>query len=233
MSTVSEPAAVQQNERGVVVLLHGLAANSWLMALLARRLQADGYRPENWGYWSFWQSLETLIPEFEERFATLQSQLPANIPLHIVGHSMGSIIARSVASNVDLPSLKRIVMLSPPNAGSHFATSVGRHMRWLTSLVDELSDRPDSLVNQLPIPERPEIQVGVIAAQRDLVVHESSTHLSGETDHISLPSGHSTLVLRNAVADQVLHFLEYGLFHRDACRACMEQPEVETSAMRT
>lgn len=227
---MESPHQQDRPDRGTVVLLHGLAANSWLMTLLSRRLQQQGFTVENWGYWSFWQSLETLIPEFEERFQTVQQRLnDEQAPLHVVGHSMGSIIARCVASQAELPSLRRLVMLSPPNGGSHFATTVGPHLKWLTSLVDELSDRPDSLVNRLPVPQKPDLQVGVIAAERDRVVREEATHLMGETDHICLPSGHSTLVLRNNVADQVLHFLEYGAFHREACTCCGETAVAEAS----
>lgn len=207
--------------RGQVILLHGLGANSWLTSLLARRLQLCGYQVHNWGYWSFWQSLETLIPHYESEFAAVQESMEEDQSLHIVGHSMGAIIARAVVSNVELPSLKRLVMLSPPNGGSHVATAVGPYLKWLTNLVDELSDRSDSLVNRLPRRLQRNIDIGIIAAEWDYVVHEVSTHLDEESDHIVMPSRHTGLILRKPVADQTVHFLNYGVFHREDCPHCV------------
>ncbi|SFI24870.1 esterase/lipase family protein [Planctomicrobium piriforme] len=206
--------------KGVVVLLHGLGANSWMMSLLAQRLKWQGYQVENWGYYSVWQSLGQLTPLFESKFKSLQSNLPDDMPLHIVAHSMGSIITRAALSNVELPSLKRVVMLSPPNRGSHVATMVGPYLRWLTPLVEELSDREDSFVNRLSRNVPTDLQVGVIAAEWDYVLREISTHIECEVDHIMLPSRHTGLVLRRRAAEQILHFLEHGRFHREPCELC-------------
>ncbi|WP_437228423.1 esterase/lipase family protein [Planctomicrobium sp. SH661] len=220
------------DHKGVVVLLHGLGANSWLMILLAHRLHLQGYRVVNWGYWSFWQSLGNLIPVFEQRFRALNDSLPPGTPLHIVAHSMGSIITRAALENVELPTLQRVVMLSPPNRGSHVATMVGPYLRWLSPLVDELADREDSFVNQLQSRIHPDVKVGVIAAEWDYVLREVSTHLDCEADHITLPSRHSGLVLRRAVADQILYFLENGRFRRGAATPPileqLESQELET-----
>lgn len=215
--------------KGVVVLLHGLGASSWLMSLLAHRLHGQGYRVVNWGYWSFWQSLENLIPEFADRFTTLSQSLPAETPLQVVAHSMGSIITRAALENVDLPTLQRVVLLSPPNRGSHVATWVGPYLKWLSPLVDELADRSDSYVNRISQSFRPDVKVGVIAAEWDYVLHEYSTHLEGESDHITMPSRHSGLVLRRKVAEQILHFLEQGAFQRETAAA----PNLDPLALPT
>ena len=202
--------------KGVVVLLHGLAANSWLMALLAYRLQLQGYHVINWGYWSFWQSLDHLVPHFKERFHALARELPPETPLQIVAHSMGAIITRAALESLDLPMLKRVVLLSPPNRGSHVATRLGPYLRWLSPLVEELADHSDSYVNRTKHHFRSGIQVGVIAAKWDYVLSEETTHLEEEVDHITLPSRHSGLVLRRRVADQILYFLEQGTFRHEA-----------------
>jgi pimeloyl-ACP methyl ester carboxylesterase len=207
--------------KGTVVLLHGLAANSWLMKLLARRLQSQGYDVTNWGYWSI-GSLAKVIDTFTSRFAEIQAGRDPQRPLHIVAHSMGAIITRAVLSRVELPSLRRVVMLSPPNGGSFVASMVGPYLRWLAPMVDELADREDSFVNTLPRELPASVDVGVIAAEWDYVLHEVSTHLDCECDHIVLPSRHSGLVLRRTVADQIQHFLEYGCFHREDCGECAQ-----------
>jgi len=207
--------SLQTGDKGVVVLLHGLGANSWLMSLLAHRLQAHGYRVINWGYWSLWQTLEKLIPEFEQKFQDLKQHLLPETPVQIVAHSMGSIITRAALAKVEIPSLQRVVMLSPPNRGSYVASWVGPYLRWLTPLIDELADRSDSYVNRIQQTMPPDVQVGVIAAEWDYVLHEGTTHLDGESDHIVLPSRHSGLVLRRRVAEQIVYFLEHGEFRRE------------------
>lgn len=207
-----------QTGRGRVVLLHGLGCNRMFTALLAWRLAARGYGVEHWGYGSVRQSLPRLVDRFSSRFETLQRGLPEGMPLHIVGHSLGSIIVRAALARAEYPRLRRFVMLSPPNCGSHVASLVGQRLKWLTDLVDELADREDSLVNGLP--QQLGAEVGVIAAEWDYVVRVASTHIPGEADHIVMPSRHTGLLFRRPVAEQIMHFLEHGRFHRPACPFC-------------
>lgn len=213
-----------RTSKGKVILLHGLGCNSWFMSLLASRLTAHGYAVESWGYWSLWQSLETLIPEFEERFRKHEETLEEQTRVHIVGHSLGSIIARAVLTRTSLPSVERMVMLSPPNRGSHAARRLGPFLRWLSPLVEELSDQSDSLVNRLARRPLSRVEVGVVAAEWDDLLDERSTHLDCESDHIILPSRHGDLVFRRPVAEQVVHFLDHGQFHREECRSCQPVP---------
>ncbi|MCA8997961.1 MAG: alpha/beta fold hydrolase [Planctomycetaceae bacterium] len=198
--------------RGTVILIHGLAGSSWVMYPLAQRLYNRGFSTFNWGYWSIGQSLKGLVPFFRSRVEEVHKALPPEEPLYIVGHSLGSIIARAVLAEADLSSVRRVVMVCPPNKGSHVATRLGPHLRWLSPLVDELADKADSFVNRIPHEVHPE--VGVIAASGDLVVDEASTHLKGEVDHITLPGMHAELILRGDVADQVAFFLDHGRFWR-------------------
>ncbi|WP_437190621.1 esterase/lipase family protein [Planctomicrobium sp. SH527] len=211
----------QSSTKGTIVLLHGLGASSWLLALLARRLRQQGYRVENWGYYSARQSLELLIPQFQTRFEELHQSIANDEgQLHIVAHSLGSIITRAVLTEIELPRLQRVVMLSPPNRGSHFATKVGPYLRWWTPLVDELSDREDSFVNRLQVKMPANLELGIIAAEWDYVLTEMTTHLECEVDHITMPSRHTGLVLRQSAARQILHFLEHGRFHHQPCQIC-------------
>ena len=75
-----------------------------------------------------------------------------------------------------------------------------------------------------PIPAS--AQVGVIAGNRSLnplfsagltgpddgKVTVASTHLAGETDHVTLPQSHTWLMWRRPVLDQVKNFLKTGRF---------------------
>jgi pimeloyl-ACP methyl ester carboxylesterase len=202
--------------QGTVILLHGLGAGSWLMSLLAMRLRHSGYDVRIWGYRSIRQSLESLIDHFTERFRELSQDESIQGPIHIVAHSLGSIITREALAQVDLSNVHRIVLLSPPLKGSFFASWVGPYLMWLSPLIDQLADREDSFVNRLAGRFPPHVEVGVIAAEWDYVLTERATHLENQTDHIVLPSRHTGLVLRRRAADQIRHFLQHGTFHRAA-----------------
>lgn len=216
---ILDPAAHNQSHsapvtevKGQVVLVHGLAANSWLMWPLARRLQQRGFITHLWGYWSVGQSLPVLIEQFQRQLIRVHETRPNDQPLHVIGHSLGSILARAVLAEQELPEVKRLVMVCPPNRGSHVARLVGPYLRWLSPLVEDLSDDAGSPVNRLPT--RISAEVGVIAAQSDRVVPESHTHLASEVDHIVLPGMHGDLIFRHRVADQIESFLVHGKFRR-------------------
>lgn len=198
--------------KGHVVLVHGLGANSWLMWPLARRLQQRGFVTHLWGYWSVGQALPLLIDQFHQQLVRVHETRPDDQPLHVIGHSLGSILARAVLAERELPEVKRLVMVCPPNRGSHVARLVGPYLRWLSPLVEDLSDDAGSPVNRLPT--RVSAEVGVIAAQSDRVVRESHTHLASETDHIVLPGMHGDLIFRHSVTEQIESFLVHGKFRR-------------------
>lgn len=202
--------------QGTVILLHGLGTGSWMMALLAMRLRRAGYDVHIWGYWSIRQSLDYLIDHFTERFRALADDETIEGPVHIVAHSLGSIITREALAECKLPEIHRVVLLSPPLRGSFFASWVGPYLMWLSPLIDQLADRENSFVNRLAGRFPDHVEVGVIAAAWDYVLTELTTHLDDQTDHIVLPSRHTGLVLRRTAADQIRHFLENGSFNREA-----------------
>ena len=130
--------------------------------------------------------------------------------IHFVTHSMGSIVTRA-AILADCPQkLGRIVMLGPPNRGSHVARRLSGPLGWLCPPLRQLSDQQDSFVNQLP--EYEEWEVGVIAAANDAVVARDATRLRYQRDWILLPGRHGLLPWRGETAEQVLSFLQDGRF---------------------
>ncbi|MEM8680155.1 MAG: alpha/beta fold hydrolase [Planctomycetota bacterium] len=199
----------QRDSSDLVILLHGLAAHRMMMGHLAQSMVGANYRVLNWGYRSITQPIETLAKSFAARLQSLQTS-PTRI--HIVAHSMGSIIARRALQLQHGAPLGfgRFVMLAPPNAGSPVAHRLADKLGWLCPPLRELSDFPESYVNQLD-PSAP-VETGIIAAGLDRVVRLHSTYLSGAKDHIVLPSHHTALLWREDTADQTLHFLRHGQF---------------------
>lgn len=195
--------------RGTVWVLHGFANSPWCTQVLCRRIEKAGYQVKNWGYPTWWKSIEEhagrLAKEVEK---SLESDHAG--PVHFVGHSMGSIVARRALQQRTAWPTGRAVFLGPPNGGSDAAARweplVGR---WLAP-IRELSSRPGSYVRKLA--SLPGLEFGVIAARYDHVVDWRSTHLPYQTDHITVGCTHAGLLFRPDVADNVLHFLEHGRF---------------------
>ena len=192
-----------------VVLLHGLGRTPASMSKLHRRLEQDGYRVKDWSYRSTRGRIEHHGQRLHDFLATIDSD-PGVSRVHIVGHSLGSIVAR-YALAVEVPEkIGRVVMLAPPNRGSAAARKSAPLLGKIIKPLEQLSDDPASDVNQLAVPAR--IEFGVIAAAADGKVRPEDTHLPGEADHLVVPGFHTFIMNRDDVCDAVLAFLKRGRF---------------------
>lgn len=194
-----------------VILLHGLGAIRLVMSRLALILRRSGYDVSNWGYRSTWGSIDSHAKAFQDRFGqALYGGIGRR--LHIVAHSMGGIVARRVIADRRPVNLERMVMLGPPNSGSHVARRLAGPLGRVCRPLRELSDAPNSYVRRLEEPR--DIEIGIIAAALDRVVKLDSTSLACQSDHIVLPGHHGMLPWRRDTANQVIHFLQSGRFDR-------------------
>lgn len=194
-----------------VILIHGLAAHTTIMRRLERHLGRHGYAVTNWGYESISRSILDHAAAFQQELKRLEANHEVD-RFHIVTHSMGSIVTRSALLELRPHKLSRIVMLAPPNSGSHAARFLSKSLGRICPPLFDLSDDEESFVNQLDEPDA--LEIGVIAAMFDHVVPRNSTHLRCQSDHIVLPSLHSMLPLKKRTSRQVLHFLQNGCFDR-------------------
>ena len=198
-----------------VVLLHGLGANRLFVRPLANHFDDRGFRTEIWGYASVRRGAEENGRRFRQFLEQLDEQ-PNCHRIHIVAHSMGSIVTRAALVDYRPRRLGRVVLLAPPNHGSPVARRLASALAPICPALRELSDSPDSFVNRLPDPKLEEI--GIIAAAHDRVVPLQSTHLSTETEHVVLPFGHGSLLFQWETAATIECFLERGSF----CQPCLE-----------
>jgi pimeloyl-ACP methyl ester carboxylesterase len=198
-----------------VVLVHGLGGSGMLMWPLARRLGQAGYSTQNWAYRSYSQTIQRHADQFRQRLGELDAD-PQVSRLHLVTHSMGTIVARCALAEGQPTKLGRWVMLAPPNHGSPVATFWGPKLRWCVPVIDQLAKRSDSFVNLLPQPDR--IEFGVIAASMDWMVGSGNSCLPCQRDYIVLPATHTSLLFRRRSADETIEFLSTGRFSTAACR---------------
>lgn len=194
-----------------VVIVHGFGGHRLLMAPLARSLRQAGMTTVNWGYRSLWRDIETHAAGLRQELERLDQQAETQ-QLHVVAHSMGSLVVRQALLTGKLNNLRRIVLLCPPNRGSHVASRLARTWGCVCRTITQLGDDPDGYAARLPDNLGHDYEVAILAAQRDFVVQPSSTHLPGEKCHAVVPGLHSSMLFQERTARLVYSFLVRGEF---------------------
>ncbi len=198
-------------DAGHVWLLHGFGARPFVMKRMARLLNIHGHATRLWGYSSTRQRIaEHASALRDEVLRAVEAEELHHVDF--VTHSLGSIIVRQMLCDWPSPLIRRVVMLAPPNGGSHFARFGSLLLKPLCPVLSELSSSRHSVVNRMDEP--PATEIGVIAASSDWVVRRRNTHLSVEADHIVIKGDHVRLPLLRVCADQASHFLWHGRFDR-------------------
>ena len=210
-----------QSRRDLVVMTHGIASTRFFLAPLAWRLRRRGFATRLYGYPSIWWSNR----DHGRRLAAFLRRVgPRYDRVHLVVHSMGGIVTRCALEEPLPENLGRVVMIGTPNRGSHMAsrlacdspsrlwnTLVVRPHRALSSTLVELTDEPDSFVNRLG-PPPPGIEIGVVAASHDKMLHPSQSHLEGQADHRTARGWHTSVLWTRETAELAERFLRDGSF---------------------
>lgn len=113
-----------------VILIHGLGRTRVSMLPLARRLRAEGFTVGMVGYPSLRLSIDAAVTRIARDVERLAKGWPT---IHLVGHSLGGLLARRMAeARPDLP-IGRVVQLGSPNAGTGLARTLAgyRPARWV------------------------------------------------------------------------------------------------------
>jgi pimeloyl-ACP methyl ester carboxylesterase len=202
----------------VVVLVHGLWTNRLVLLPLARRLRHAGFTPALFGYPS---RFGTLDGSADRLAAFLQRQRGER--LHVVGHSLGGVLALTAVARRPDPRLARVVLLGAPVNGSRAAAQVAAR-RWGQfyggAAIGELA-------RACADPVAAGVEVGVVAGSRPLGLGRlvsgfgepnDGTVLVREACHpqaagtVVLPVSHTGLLLSPEVAAEVACFLRCGRF---------------------
>ena len=199
-----------------VVIVHGFGGHRLLMAPLARSLRQAGLATINWGYRSLLGDIETHANRLRQELERLDQHDDTQL-LHVVAHSMGSLVVRQALLAGRVNKLRRIVLLCPPNRGSHVATRFGRTRlvgSWgrICRTFTQLSDCPEGFAALLPDNLGQHYDVAIIAAERDFVVDRHSTHLPGVKQHTVVPGLHSSMLFQHTTSRLVVNFLKQGQF---------------------
>ncbi len=120
-----------------VVLIHGALRTRLGLWPTARMLARAGFAPHRFGYPT---RRGTLADHGARLSAFLEARglwAPSDVPLGIVTHSMGALVARAFLARASrdrpLPRPVRLVMLAPPNRGARLAARLADapYARWL------------------------------------------------------------------------------------------------------
>ena len=211
-----------------VVCLHGFWSHGMGMFLIKRRLEKEyGLRAMLFSYPSVRGTLDenaTALANFLQKEGITRT--------HIVGHSLGGVVAlRMYANDPDAPP-GRLVCLGSPLAGSRAADFLSQQ-DWAEpilgqSLASGVIDKPASDWARGVCAQR---EVGIIAGtlpiglgqyvaefneDNDGTIAVSETQLEGARDHLTMPVSHKGMPVSPDVVDQAAAFLKRGEFLREA-----------------
>lgn len=205
-----------------VVLVHGLWMTGLESSLLRNRLRDDyGFATRQYSY----QSVQLGLDENVRRLAAFIAGTPGHT-LHLVGHSLGGLLALHLLVRQPLERPGRVVCLGSPLRGS----SAARAMAALPFGEEILGATiRDAVLNGSLKEWRGTREVGVIAGTLDiglgLVVDDlpspndgtvavEETRLPGIKDHLEVAVSHTGLLVSELVASQTAYFLRHGEFAR-------------------
>lgn len=209
-----------------VILLHGLGRTERSMIKIEDRLQDAGYRVWNLGYESTEHPISFLSESTIAKGLKYCEQKRTQF-IHFVTHSLGGILVRYFLQDGHIEKLGRIVMLAPPNQGSEVADELSQ-FGWFEELLGPaavaLGTGEQSLPNRLtPIPG----EIGVIAGnatsdpwfspmipgEDDGKVSVKRAQLDEMSDFLVVDAGHTFIMRKRAIIEQVLYFLQHGRFN--------------------
>ena len=219
-------AQVTTRKGEAVILLHGLARCSRSMSSLVKPLQKAGYRVYNLDYPSRKLTIEEIAAGFLHPLVC--TALERCGTLHFVCHSMGGIVVRAYLKEYSGLSVGRVVTLAPPNHGSElvdFLKNFFLFKKIFGPAGQQLSTDEKSLPKSLGPAH---FQLGVIAGNvscnplspwifgtaNDGKVSVASAALPGMQDMLVVSCGHTFIMRRAMVRQQILAFLQSGKFLR-------------------
>ena len=206
-----------------VVLAHGMGRTRASMLLLAKYLRGQHYRVELFGYAVRGIELDAITHQFLA-FVRASMAHHDRAAYHLIGHSLGNIIARNAFRFGYPAGLGRMVMLGPPNAPAKLAIDLNNHTVLSPLFKSMTGDSGQKLADPafyatLPVPPVPFGIIAGTSGQRltfdepnDSIVTVSSTKLEGMADWLEVPNIHGMIANAAVTHRQCVHFIEHGCF---------------------
>jgi pimeloyl-ACP methyl ester carboxylesterase len=203
-----------------VILLHGLWMRGFALAMLHRRLMEAGFRVHRFDYMSVASQQQRVLGRLHDLMRELS---PPARTVHLVGHSLGGLLAlRACTQGDELPS-GRIVCMGSPVMGSSAArrlagmgrggeAMLGQNRALLENGLEQWTGQREVGMIAGCMPIGLGAMLGPIPGEHDGTVAVAETRLPGLTDHCLVEANHTGLLFSPVVARQVTHFLREGRF---------------------
>ncbi len=119
LAVLSELAPLPSNDttNETVLVLHGLIRTRYSMEIINRHLLHHGLDAHTVAYPSTQAPIET----HAQHLSSIIAAIPGTAPIHLVGHSMGGLVARTYLDGDPDPRVRRVVMIGTPNQGAEKA----------------------------------------------------------------------------------------------------------------
>jgi len=187
------PTSARSGE-GVVVLLHGLFATAGVLRPMRRQIEREaGVHTASFTY-----APGPGVESVARRLGDLISRLPSGVRIHLVGHSMGGIVARWFVQELGGdPRIVQTISLASPFGGT-------RHARLLPGPAGRDISPGSALLRRLQASAHsvPEVVHLSIASVLDPIVTESALFPAG--DRLIVDSqGHNGLLFDRLVASEI------------------------------
>lgn len=203
--------------REVVVCVHGIWMNAWVMKPISRYLDTHGHKCTHFSY----RSVSRSPRDNAIRLGKFVEQLDADI-VHFVAHSLGGILLLHYFQIFDSAKPGCVVMLGTPAIGSRVARYFSQFNFLKTNM---LGASAKSLLGNAPAwkSTRPlaifagtkgtgigKLLGAPLDKPHDGTVAVSETKIDNCTVHIQVPYSHTGMLLAKSVAALVDEFLRTG-----------------------
>jgi len=209
-----------------VTCVHGYLSHGAGMYLIKRRLEREyGMRVALFSY----PSVRGTLDDNATALARFIREQDVDIA-HIIGHSLGGVLALRMHANDAAFLPGRVVCLGSPLSGSRAARILNAQV-WAEDIIGR--SVPAAMIHQSANEWAEQLvtrrDIGVIAGtvslglgrlfakfdeDNDGTISVSETRLAGAKDHLILPVSHKGMLVSASVADQAAAFLRRGEFLR-------------------
>ena len=195
-------------------LVHGIFMRPFVMRLLAKRLQKEGYEVEIFSY-PFYPKKKHLTDDFLQKVSEYKPEV-------VVGHSLGGNIIAHQLSEIN-ERVKSVICLGSPLAGSAIAKKIkeGCLSFIIPKFASEILIQPVMLPAFSPtvaIIAGTKNTVGfrlvfpVLTGSNDGTVAAAETKRPNLMHRIEMPVGHTSMLWSPHVVKEIIHFIENGYF---------------------
>ncbi len=205
-----------------VILIHAAVVGHQSLALLGRRLVRLGFRVHNLPYPNRKLDVRGCAEFLEPSFQRIAGE---SLKIHLVGHSMGGLVARRLLYLHQPANFGRLVTLGTPHRGSPLADYL-HHWPFYQKLFGPAGQ---DLTTKHPLdrlaPWPPPYDIGLVAGYiplgpgtlfmtwaSDGTVAHISSQPPGGTDYLRVPATHTTIPFLKRTARLTGGFLKTGRF---------------------